>query len=136
MGGIKMQIIVVPKNKLTDIVFDEKYIVISTTTDSDAARVNVPENCVIRFNFHDIGKDDKGLAFTEEDAIAIKNFVRENLDSKLIVCSCDAGVSRSPAMAAAIAYWLNGNDMDFWNNPKYIPNNHVYKTLLNVLMCD
>ena len=130
-----IDVIVIPKNKLKDYVTDKNYIIISTTTDDTPAVVNVPEDKVIRFTFEDIGKNDKGRVFSKEDALAIKNFISSRLDNlEQIVCSCDAGLSRSPAMAAAISYWLNGSDKTIWDNPRYTPNSHVYTTLLYTLM--
>lgn len=130
-----IDVIVIPKNKLKDYITDKNYIIISTTTDDTPAVVNVPEDKVIRFTFEDIGKDDKGRVFSKEDALAIKNFISSRLDNlEQIVCSCDAGISRSPAMAAAISYWLNGSDKSIWDNHKYTPNSFVYTTLLYTLM--
>ena len=130
-----IDVIVIPKNKLKDYVTDKNYIIISTTTDDTPAVVNVSEDKVIRFTFEDIGRGDNGRVFSKDDAIAIKNFVSSRLDNlEQIVCSCDAGLSRSPAMAAAISYWLNGSDKAIWDNPRYTPNSHVYTTLLYTLM--
>lgn len=131
-----VDVIVIPKNKLQEYLTNKNYIVISTTTDDDApAIVNVTEDKVIRFTFEDKGKGDNGRIFSKTEAMQIKDFISQHLDNlEQIVCSCDAGVSRSPAMAAAISYWLNGSDKQIWDNPKYIPNNHVYTTLLYTLM--
>lgn len=130
-----IDVIVIPKNKLKDYITDKNYIIISTTTDDTPAVVNVSEDKVIRFTFEDIGRDDKGRIFSKEDAFAIKNFVSSHLDNlEQIVCSCDAGISRSPAIAAAISYWLNGTDKPIWDNPIYRPNSFVYTTLLYTLM--
>lgn len=135
MGGKIMRVIVVPKNQLRNIIFDKKYIIISTTTDETPAVVNIPEENVIRFRFEDIDRGANGRVFNKDEALAIKKFIQGHLeDTEMIVCSCDAGMSRSPAMAAAISYWLNGSDKEIWDNHMYRPNSHVYNTLLYTLM--
>ena len=42
---------------------------------------------------------------------------------------CDAGKSRSPAVAAALARVLDGDDAHFFGG-RYTPNMRVYRTLL------
>lgn len=52
-----------------------------------------------------------------------------------IVVHCDAGYSRSPAVAAALALALNGRgaDDEFFVKGNYCPNMHVYNTMLKEL---
>jgi predicted protein tyrosine phosphatase len=42
---------------------------------------------------------------------------------------CDAGVSRSPAVAAALARVLKGDDAEYFAG-RYRPNTRVYRMLL------
>jgi len=69
--------------------------------------------------------------FDEEDAKKIKKFV-DNMnargDVQTLLIHCSAGVSRSPAVAAAICQYLFGNDGDFFE--KQVPNKFVYEKLL------
>lgn len=53
----------------------------------------------------------------------------------LFVIHCDAGYSRSPAVAAALALALNGRgaDDEFFVKGNYCPNMHVYNTMLKEL---
>lgn len=44
---------------------------------------------------------------------------------------CEAGISRSPAVAAALCLYETGNDEYFFQ--KYLPNKHVYRTILEYL---
>ena len=46
----------------------------------------------------------------------------------LYIC-CTEGVSRSPAVAAAILRMSEKSDNPIWNNPYYSPNTLVYQTL-------
>ena len=57
----------------------------------------------------------------------IKAFVdkiNKNEDIKVLIIHCAAGVSRSPAVAAAISKYLFGNDGDFFETQ--LPNKYVY----------
>jgi len=54
---------------------------------------------------------------------------RHLLDVRRIIVQCDAGLSRSPAVGAALARVLNGDDAEFFGG-RYRPNMRVYRTLL------
>lgn len=83
-------------------------------------------NC-LHVDFADVpggGKD----AFQEAQARKIAFFVNELPDHcrKLYIC-CDAGESRSPAIAAAVIRSGGLSDHQVWKNPKYHPNSYVYR---------
>lgn len=70
--------------------------------------------------------------FTEKDAKDILDFldvVKDKVD--IIICNCKAGISRSSAVAAAILKILTGSDKEIFDNPRYVPNMFVYRTILN-----
>ena len=70
----------------------------------------------------------------EEDAKKIIEFVKNYKETaKQIIVHCDAGYSRSPAVAAALSLWLNGSDAIFFG-PDYCPNRLVYRKILNALI--
>jgi predicted protein tyrosine phosphatase len=71
--------------------------------------------------------------FNSDLAKGILDFA-ENWKSRveLIVCQCDAGISRSSAAAAALSKIINGDDSWVFNSPKYVPNNLIYRTLINI----
>jgi predicted protein tyrosine phosphatase len=71
------------------------------------------------------------IPMSQDQAEQIVNFVLRNRDFPLIVCQCDGGVSRSGAMAAAIVWFLKGDDSEVWNNRFLYPNRHVYRLLVN-----
>jgi hypothetical protein len=54
---------------------------------------------------------------------------RQHID--LCVCQCDAGISRSAGVAAALSYILNQDDTWVFKDPWYMPNRLVYCTILN-----
>lgn len=86
---------------------------------------------VLRLCFDDVdgGKD----CITESDAEAVKRFVNAHKD-KLIIVHCDAGISRSAGIAAALMKFYNGDDTPIFDNPKYCPNMLCYRTMLNKLL--
>ncbi len=82
------------------------------------------------------GKDVYGLEaeekdlMSDEDARSVVRFVKANRDKRMIV-HCDAGISRSAGVAAAIAKYLNGNDEQFFHSGRYDPNMWCYTKTLN-----
>jgi hypothetical protein len=70
---------------------------------------------------------------TEADAEKIKEFLLEYPNYDIIV-HCDAGVSRSAGVGAAILRWLTGDDDYIFDSGKFFPNMHCYRMTLNALM--
>lgn len=108
-------------------------IVSITTPPDDAARLAPGPMCrgVLRLAFADADRAIGGAdLFDADDATAIFDFVelhRQHIAR--IVLHCDAGYSRSPGVAAALAVCLGQDDGEFFR--RYRPNMHVYRTLLN-----
>ena len=77
--------------------------------------------------------------FTEEEAKEVIEFVNKYKDEvELIICHCEAGISRSAGLAAAL-YTILGSpekDAEIWAKKnelgqlKHRPNVHVYQTML------
>jgi predicted protein tyrosine phosphatase len=130
---------------------DVPYIIISITENSEEfAKIPKRKNCkgILQLKFSDVEEDIgqdiidkyKLTLFNENHARQILNFVFENEnDVKMIVCQCDAGISRSSATAKALDKILNSNakteyhfcllDSKFDILP-FFPNNLVYRTLI------
>lgn len=70
---------------------------------------------------------------SDDDAARIKRFVSSYSGVDIIV-HCDAGISRSSGVAAAILKYLIGDDSGIFDNPKYFPNMLCYRRTLNALM--
>ncbi|MBE6994772.1 MAG: hypothetical protein E7423_09070 [Ruminococcaceae bacterium] len=68
----------------------------------------------------------------DEDAARIADFVRRHQALDLIV-HCDAGVSRSAGVAAAILKHLTGDDSPIFNDPRFRPNMWCYRKTLAAL---
>jgi predicted protein tyrosine phosphatase len=77
----------------------------------------------------DINKYGHGL-FTMDQAVQIVDFIQTHNPDKVIV-HCDAGISRSAGVAAAIAKVITGSDEVIFNDNRYIPNRYVYRKLLD-----
>lgn len=67
---------------------------------------------------------------TDADAKGIVEFVKKHEDCFIIV-HCDAGISRSSAVGAAILKYYTGDDSSIFDNPRYTPNRWCYSKVLN-----
>lgn len=84
----------------------------------------------LRLEFYDI-TESTGHYYpvSKEQAQQIVDFIKEWKDKvKLIVVHCEAGISRSAAVAAALSKWLNNEDLFFFEN--FCPNSVVYNYVL------
>jgi protein-tyrosine phosphatase len=67
-------------------------------------------------------------------------FIKEALERcnpQGIIVHCEAGQSRSAAIAAALAMHYNGDDREFWGAQMYgrvfTPNAHVYRVMSDTM---
>ncbi len=85
---------------------------------------------VLKLKFEDVCSGYPGC-MTEEDARKIVDFVNSVEDKiDLLVVHCEAGISRSAGVAAAISRFKHGDDSWVFDSGKYIPNMHCYKLVL------
>ena len=85
----------------------------------------------LQLAFADILSPDDPRGFKREHAHRILDFVRGIWDKiELLMVHCEAGVSRSPAVAAGISLIFLGTDGVFFMPHLYQPNQFVYDTLL------
>ena len=112
----------------------KNYILISITS-VDVAPANICTTLpylkgILRLTFDDVECNEPNC-MTTEDAMNIISFVNTHInDIEKIVVHCGAGVSRSAGTCAALMNIINGDDMEIFNNPKYCPNMHCYRTVL------
>ena len=137
-----MRFLITNREKITYLKLEMPYIVIS---------ICCPHN-----DFPELGEDDKRLGLlqlkfvdedniesakqigqehllmTEDQAKAILTFVSKYWQIiQTIVCQCDAGISRSSGIAAALNKIMNGDDSWVFNSIEYVPNMFVYRMILN-----
>lgn len=89
--------------------------------------------CYLQFD--DVEKGEEN-AITEKDAQKIAAFInRFKGEIPRIIVHCEAGISRSAGVCAAIMKYLTGSDIQIFKNPKYVPNMSCYRMLLDSLLC-
>lgn len=97
---------------------------------------------ILRLSFHDADRPgldvygrrvDESDLMTQEDAASIRDFLKANTDVDVIV-HCDAGISRSSGVAAAILKFFNGTDEQIFKSGRYCPNMWCYRRVLEALM--
>ena len=129
--------------------FDVPHVFISITTPGDRKGLaKLPESAmtlgVLRLSFHDLDliaddvlkamEEDEGEKYTlfgDSDADKIVEFITKHRGQLgAVIVHCDAGVSRSPAVAASIAKTFGKSDDSFFFK-RYHPNRRVYRGVLD-----
>jgi len=114
-------------------VYPHVYIISIVSPESDDVFLPISEDFVLRLKFHDL--DDKYpyessiQLLTPDMANQVVSFVKKISAEDLLLVHCEAGISRSSAMAGAISKYVNDDDSLFFKYP-YLPNRHVYKLVL------
>lgn len=101
---------------------------------SSASEINAEKLRGITYVFRqyeDLDYECPGRSFSSEDAKAFTDYVKGLADVNTLYCCCDAGESRSPAVAAAVMRYLGMDDMAVWRNPHYHPNMLVFAMLMD-----
>lgn len=108
-------------------------LVIISITDVDSFPVIFAKNeqikAVLRLSFNDVDGSDFG-AMTSNDADSIVRFCSDWLPQTNLLVHCEAGVSRSAGVCAAILKWYEGSDKQIFENTHYRPNMHCYREVL------
>ncbi len=134
--GSVVNFLVLNRHDIETVVPDVPYLVISIADPERAEAVLAAsplQRAVLRLRFHDKSGARAALsgkvAMTPTVAREILAFVRKHLpEVALIACQCEAGISRSAAIAAALSRVLQGEDSFFFAH--YAPNDWIYQTLL------
>lgn len=134
-------IIALPEYAMRTYKFDKPHIVISIKTPG-ANKADIKPNfaCLdklfLEFQDIDLAKCDKYIdcpelhPFNKKQAVEIIEFINFHLENiEGLIVNCEAGVSRSPAIAAAIALLLGQDNQIYFK--KYLPNMYVYRTLID-----
>ncbi len=131
-----MWLLVLSRMRVARVKPNVPYLVISVT-DPLRPEAMIAENPlrmgVLRLAFDDVDTSYAGFrAPAEDDAEQIVRFVAEKRTmADLIICQCEAGISRSAGIAAALSRWLNGHDEDFF--VRYVPNRLIYRLILQAV---
>lgn len=112
----------------------DKTIIISIT-DRGAQCVKFNPNpqitATLHIYFDDVNLGENGC-ITTSNADQILSFVNDNLNgTQNIVVQCEAGISRSSGICAALMLILKENDTNIFTNDDYCPNIYCYRTILN-----
>lgn len=121
---------------------DVPHIIVSITTPGDPdypakIKTNHATLGLLRLTFHDLDRIPPGHEefvveaelFQPSQARQILAMVKEHPTAQRLIVHCDAGLSRSPAVAAALSKILVGNDDYFFRD--YHPNRRVYRMILD-----
>ena len=109
------------------------HLMISISAPNDKPKPSISKNRIatLSLEFHDLDKPYKDYKlFSEEDAYSIFEFLKQNKEIRDVVIHCDAGISRSPAIAAALTKIFNGDDSKYFK--EYLPNMLAYKIMIDV----
>jgi predicted protein tyrosine phosphatase len=134
-----MEFIVTDRESIeSSIVVRSAYAVISIH-DPDKRRPRIPKQSGLRevlyLAFHDAEPSEKLalpediVLMTEDQAREVWSFVKKwQNEIGTVVVHCEQGVSRSPAVAAALCRGFGGDERPFWR--AYQPNQYVYELVL------
>lgn len=116
-----------------------------TSSRSEFADLKPNPNCkgILRLSFDDVGDvfkfddcDRNSIVLTpisDDQALGIWEFVDARLGTfEKIFVHCDAGISRSPAVAAALSKHYLGSEEYFFKVGIYFPQEYTYRTLLKM----
>lgn len=102
------------------------------TTEDEFVRIDQRNQLgLLQLAFADMTQRIPGLIFFDsEHAHDILDFVTHYwLQIDVLMVHCEMGLSRSPAVAAAVSRLKKGKNRRFFREP-YVPNGHVYRVLL------
>jgi len=128
-----MKFLVIPEREIKSYNVKDIHIIISITAPkTNKAVIPFRPNCldILYLEFYDLDKKYKDYKLISSlDAEKTWKFVTTYKDKiSLIICQCEAGISRSAGIAAALSKALNGEDEYFFKH--YLPNMLVYNLLL------
>lgn len=123
---MKIQILSIKAFKYYKKYLDKNIKVIVSTSSNDKLKEVKRKNKLVLY-YDDITSGKR--AFNVKHAKQIKRFMKKISQKNTIYCLCDAGISRSSAIAAVLSKYYNGNDSRIWNDWHYEPNKHIYKML-------
>ncbi len=128
-----MQFIILSRREIKNYKCDKPHIIISIK-DPETSDIEIikRDNCIgiLRLSFHDLNRTCKDYKiFSKRDAKEILNFAAyPPIKVDIIICQCEAGISRSAGVAGALSKIINGDDKAIFR--QYLPNMLVYRTIM------
>ena len=101
-------------------------VIASTSTEEKLDKIDKKDKLVL--NYDDVSSGAN--SFNDRMAKDVVEFTKTLKPNDKLYVLCDAGQSRSSAIACAINRKFGKSDMEIWENPQYSPNKTVYKTML------
>lgn len=131
------EIKVMPKGKVPDFQPGVPFAIIQISTAGGDWPLAQTENCVASFQIAfpdmDLPRPSFKETFDNQKACSILDFVELVKDKiEVLAVHCEAGLSRSPAIAGALSKHFLGTDMVFFDAP-FSPNMLVYRCMTNAL---
>jgi len=132
-----MKFLVMSEREILNYNVKEPHIIISIKSpDSNRPIIPYRPNCleILYLEFHDLdgvhfpsSVDYELISSSQAKKVwEIVNIYKDKIS--LIICQCEAGISRSAGVAGALSKVLNGKDTEIFK--KYLPNMLVYRTIL------
>ena len=112
----------------------EPHYIISIGEKGDHWKLKHPHKSVLRLEFHDISEflEERYILFSSAQAIEIINWIESIHANETIIVHCEAGISRSAAVAKFIIDTYNYTlEPDRFCIPDFsLMNTYVYETLI------
>jgi protein-tyrosine phosphatase len=128
------------KAKKASYKINEPTLIISITDPAKTPNVFAKNSNIVsicRVSFDDTDPDiliNGEVLMTQSDANKIKDFIMAYKNKvETIIVHCEAGISRSAGICAAIQKYLTGDDSAIFDSHYFCPNMHCYRLMLNAL---
>lgn len=113
--------------------FNGPFIWISIRDRNDSSVPSLPSGC-IKSLYLDFDDSDDNNLMTYHQAMSVAKFYADFGHCNNLLINCEAGISRSSAVAAAILKYVSNDDSQVFNNAYFKPNRYVYRNVLKVLI--
>lgn len=131
-----MKFEVMSRNNARSISFDnsiEDCIIISITdvgSEPNHFNNNSHIKAVLNVQFNDVEFNENGC-ISDAQANEIISFVNDNINNvNKIIVHCEAGISRSAGVCAALMKIINDDDSPIFDNPRFCPNMSCYRAIM------
>lgn len=133
--GTKTSLLIASKYTIEHTEFDVLDAIISIYSVGNTTAKISGTNHILYLDFDDVESNGIHHMLTSQ-AVKVANFVFKFIKEEVpfLVVQCEAGISRSAGVAAAIIKYYNNDDSEIFK--QYHPNTHCYKLVLSSLRKD